>query len=289
MNYKNRAEAPTHLRTRTELKQERLKPALNQGAAGFYWQGHGYVALYNPAEAAPMRPRRELSPAQAAALSIGRTLVGTAMCASCATRTDKLALDRAGRCHDCVARHEREQWEDEKRAVCSYAAGLLTQSPLFFDTETTGLDEHSEIIEIAVLDHEGAVLLNTLVKPTQPIQPESTAINGITEHDVANAPAWMDVREHVARLLAGRIVVAHHAEFDKRMLRQTSDRYGVAFPAFKAECTMELLTGLNAGRWPSLSAAIGLAGATVSLADTAHRARSDAEACRQVVLALAHR
>ncbi|KND60971.1 Phage protein [Candidatus Burkholderia verschuerenii] len=288
MNYKNRAAAPAHLRTKTELKQERLKPAPKQGAAGFYWQGHGYVTLYDPAEAIPMRPRRELSSAQAAALSIGRTLVGTALCAVCGMRTDKFELDRnRGRCYECEARDEREQWEEEKRAICSYAADLLTRSPLFFDTETTGLDEHAEIIEVAILDHDGTVLLNTLVKPTQPIPAESTAINGITEQDVANAPAWSDVCEHVARLLAGRLVVAHHADFDKRMMRQTSLRYGVALAVFQAECTMELLTGLNAGRWPSLGTAIGIAGATVPASDTAHRARSDAEACRQVVLGLA--
>ncbi|MCW3664158.1 3'-5' exonuclease, partial [Burkholderia cenocepacia] len=58
---------------------------------------------------------------------------------------------------------------------------------ILLDTETTGLDESAEIVEIAVIDDAGNVLLNTLVKPKHPIPNSATAIHGITNAMVATA------------------------------------------------------------------------------------------------------
>lgn len=286
MKYKNRAAAPAHLLTKTELKQRRMKLAPHQRAAGYYWQGHAYVTLYEPAEAVPMRPRRDATPEQLAALAAGRALVGTAPCAECGTRIDSQLLDRAGLCGDCARQAEREEWEHERRAVCGCAAAWLQNAPLFLDTETTGLDASAEIIEIAILDAAGAVLLDTLVKPVGPIQPEATAVNGITEQDVMHAPTWRDVGQQVAGIVADRLVIAHNADFDNRMLRQTCTLHGLDVPTFRADCTMALLTDLNDGRWPNLRTAASLAGASLPTGPR-HRARADAELCRQIVMALA--
>nr|AAB81660.1 putative [Escherichia phage N15] len=69
----------------------------------------------------------------------------------------------------------------------------LKSDYLLIDTETTGLGEYAEIIEIAIINMRGEVLLDTLVKPTKPIPPEVTEINHITNEMVASAPAWCDV------------------------------------------------------------------------------------------------
>lgn len=288
MDYRNRAAAPAHLRTKTELKEARLKPAEGQQPVAAYWQGHGYVSLYDPAHAVPMRPRRAVSPAQAAALAAGRALVGTALCAGCGQRTDKCWLDQGGRCDTCIAAAEREEWEQERRAVGAEAARWLSIEPVFWDTETTGLDDQAEIIEIAIVDRSGAILLDTFVKPSQPISLEASAVNGVRDEDVARAPCWSDIALQVVELLAGKLAIAHHAAFDDRMLRQTCARYGVRCPDIRSACTMELLTTLNAGRWPGLIAAAGISGADVGLGRL-HRARGDAEMCRRIVLALARR
>ena len=46
------------------------------------------------------------------------------------------------------------------------------------DTETTGLYDDAEIVEISIIDENGGVLLDTLVKPLKPIPAEATAIHG---------------------------------------------------------------------------------------------------------------
>lgn len=287
LKFKNRAAAPAHLQTKTELRAQRMKPGIAQRPVGLYWQGQGYVALYDPAEAASMRPRREPSPLQAAALAAGRALVGTALC-GCGKRVDKAELDKRGRCPECVLQEQRDEWVQEWRSVRECAASILANEPLFLDTETTGVDDQAEVIEIAILDHLGKLLLHTLVKPAGPIPADAVAIHGITDLDVATAPTWSAIEERVAALLSGRLVVAHNAKFDRRMLLQTYGRHGGQAPVFQSECTMELLTGLNCGRWPRLSAAVEIAGARASSGQP-HRAANDAETCRQIILALARR
>ncbi|HHJ4165905.1 TPA: exonuclease domain-containing protein, partial [Raoultella ornithinolytica] len=56
----------------------------------------------------------------------------------------------------------------------------LEEGFLFIDTETTGLGEDAEIVEICIIDSHGSIMLNTLIKPTKPIPDEAIAIHGIT-------------------------------------------------------------------------------------------------------------
>jgi uncharacterized protein YprB with RNaseH-like and TPR domain len=49
-------------------------------------------------------------------------------------------------------------------AMAEICRAWLNSNPLFLDTETTGLDEHAEIVELAVVDGQGEALNNTLVR-----------------------------------------------------------------------------------------------------------------------------
>lgn len=284
MKYKNRAAAPEHLKTKTELQQLRLKLAKGQQSAGQYWQGHTYVTLYDPAEAVAMRPHKPASEKQLAVLAAGRALVGTVLCQNCGERVDELA-DRY-RCYDCLYKAELAEQREEMQATCVEAKHWMAQSPLFLDTETTGVDDDAEIVEIALLDANGLVLAEYLVRPSAPVPPEAVAIHGITDDDLADAPAWPEVAAHINTLLEGRLVIAHNADFDARLVKQTNARYQLVQPVFETACTMQTLTFFNGGRWPKLRPAALLVNAEIP-AGQQHRARHDAEICRQIVLALA--
>lgn len=284
MNYKNRAAAPAHLKTKTELQQLRLKLAKNQQAVGQYWQGHTYVSLYDPAQAVAMRPHKPASEKQLAVLAAGRSLAGTVLCQVCGKRVDELA-DRF-RCYDCLYEAELTEQREEMQAIRTDAKAWLTQSPLFLDTETTGVDHDAEIVEIALLDVAGTVLAEYLVRPSAPVPPEAVAIHGITDADLADAPAWPEVAAHINTLLEGRLLIAHNADFDVRLVKQTNARYQLAQPVFDTACTMLALTFFNRNRWPKLREAALLVNAEIP-AGQQHRARHDAEICRQIVLALA--
>jgi len=94
----------------------------------------------------------------------------------------------------------------------------------------------------------------------------------------------------LVELVHGRVLIAHNTSFDMRMFEQSSRRHGLPTPAVdRWECTMEMLTHPNDGRWPRLSLALAMAGvdAPGSVIGRPHRAAYDAECCRRIILALA--
>lgn len=90
----------------------------------------------------------------------------------------------------------------------------------YLDTETTGLyrKEGAEIVEIALLRDDGEVVINSLVKPKKPIPKNATAIHGITDDMVADAPFFADIRKQVYKILRGQEVVIYNAEYDLQWL-----------------------------------------------------------------------
>jgi ankyrin repeat protein/DNA polymerase III epsilon subunit-like protein len=109
---------------------------------------------------------------------------------------------------------------------------------VILDTETTGLDIDDEIVEIAIIDHQGNVLLDTRVRPLKSITSVATDIHGIKNDMVATAPRWNEIHEAVFAALANRHVVIFNAEFDVRMLQQSAYKYGLASPPINASCAM---------------------------------------------------
>ncbi len=110
--------------------------------------------------------------------------------------------------------------------VIENARQIRGLSPVYLDTETTGFAEDDVVIEIGIVDVNGIVLLDTLVKPNKPIPPASIVVHGITDEMVADAPQWLEVWPEVEKILNTHIIGMYNAEFDLRLLRQTHQRYG---------------------------------------------------------------
>lgn len=178
--------------------------------------------------------------------------------------------------------HQAQQW--------------LDQDCLILDTETTGLGDDAEIVEITIIDTTGAPLINTLVKPSKTIPAEATAIHGITDAMVANAPHWTDVYHKVGALVSGRTVVMYNASYDARLLDQTDLIWGVipdlkngladfqcamrAYAEFYGQCSER-----GGYKWQKLTAAAEQQG--IKIQGTAHRALSDCLTTLGVIKAMA--
>ena len=92
---------------RSDLKRLfRLKPSANQHSAGEVWQGQGLYHVYDKALCVQMRPLREPSAAQLAALAAGRDLLGSLVCKKCYRRTSTEFLIR-GVCDECRSKKLR--------------------------------------------------------------------------------------------------------------------------------------------------------------------------------------
>lgn len=125
--------------------------------------------------------------------------------------------------------------------ILSWSAKQIWASgPLFLDTETTGLRTADEIVEIAIVDSEGVVLLDTFVKPTIPIPASATFIHGVSDAKVLNAPSFDIVLQKVLSIVQNRLVVIYNANFDTRVIRQSSKPYGLKAELGEVFCAMHM-------------------------------------------------
>lgn len=110
-----------------------------------------------------------------------------------------------------------------------------TSTLVFIDTETTGTDPSTaRIVELAIraVTPTGHVAHDWLINPGEPIPPESSAIHGIVNGDVANAPLFYDIAATVHMLASTGIPVAYNARFDRAMLIAEFLRAGCDMPQF---------------------------------------------------------
>ncbi len=113
-----------------------------------------------------------------------------------------------------------------KRAV-EIARRVCAEKPVYMDTETTGLERTDEIVEISIVDDDGSILLETLVKPSHPIPFSAMQIHGISNEEVQNERPWPVVWPQVRSILFGRLIVFYNQEFDLRMMQQSHARYNL--------------------------------------------------------------
>ena len=163
------------------------------------------------------------------------------------------------------------------------AREYLAVRPVFLDTETTGLGIGAEIIEISVVDHDGTILFDSLVKPARLIPLDAIQIHGITNEMVRDAHLWKDVWQSLKQILNGRYIGIYNAEFDLKMVRQSHQIYNLPwdFPAGRVFDVMKLYSDYSGSRrWVSLDVAGRQCG--ISTLTNAHRARQDTLLLRAV-------
>ena len=169
-----------------------------------------------------------------------------------------------------------------RRQAIQWAQNLLAHRFYVLDTETTGLGPADEIVQIAILDGSGASVMNQLIKPTIPIPPVASAVHGIQDRDVVEAPSFKEIYIRLSALLAGQVVIAYNMDFDWRMLQQTASRFRLpAMRIGKRDCAMKQYARFKGARhsngrnyvWHKLGAAAAQEGLQVA---QAHDALNDA-------------
>lgn len=169
---------------------------------------------------------------------------------------------------------------DYKQRIPELAKRFIAENALIIDTETTGLGEDDEIVEIAIVDAAETLEFSALIKPSKPIPEGAAAVHGITDAMVERAPVAAALWPVVAGVLGHRITLAYNSEFDARMMEQT---FGVK--AYREwDCLMNMwmfFHGLR--RWQRLENVCHNIGAQVG----GHRALGDAKAAREVLRWLA--
>ena len=184
---------------------------------------------------------------------------------------------------------------NNKAEVSKEAKVYLALNPLFLDTETTGFDQNDEVLDIAIIDHEGTVHLDSLVKPTKDIPLEASAIHGIYDQDVSDAPSWAEIWPDIANILNGQVLGLYNADFDLRLIEQSCRLNGMGWTS-PYEQTFDVMTMFarfygdwneshRSYTWKKLEVAGRYLGIDLP---NSHRALADALLTREVLKAMAN-
>ena len=144
-----------------------------------------------------------------------------------------------------VHRNPRHQQE-----VMHWAQELMRRENFYvLDTETTGVGKGDEIVQMGIVDKNGTIVMNQLVKPTVSIPSGASSVHGIYDSDVVDASTFKDIYIDLSKMLAGQIVIAYNMDFDWRMLQQSSAKYRLPdIRTGKRDCAMKQYAKYN-GKW----------------------------------------
>jgi DNA polymerase-3 subunit epsilon len=185
---------------------------------------------------------------------------------------------------------------DKEQAIAWAAAALADEGAVILDTETTGLGEASQVIEVSVIDIHGGVLLDSLCRHCLlgKIPADASRVHGITDEMLATAPAFPEVWDKLRPILyhASRVIV-YNAEYDARLLDQTRQAWGLPeVEPLVFDCAMLPYAAFVGEwndyhgnyRWQRLTTAAARFGAETN---GAHRALDDARMALEVIRGMA--
>lgn len=154
---------------------------------------------------------------------------------------------------------------------------------LFLDTETTGKDaDLAEIVELGFYLQspvpEQSRVYSTLIKPVDPIPPESSAVHHITNAMVADAPPINDEAVvNMVRSLLGQAdyICAHNLPYDLRLLERFFPDLFLNYPKDKCIDTLRLAKHVFRGLPSHSLQALRYRFDFADHKDDAHRAMAD--------------
>lgn len=161
-------------------------------------------------------------------------------------------------------------------------ARTITPQAVVLDTETTGTGKQDEVIDLCIVRAgDGAILFDSLFRPTVPISSYSRAIHGLSWGDVANAPRFQDCWDEIKRITQDVYVLAWGVSFDRRMMGQMG---GAVVDTWQWECLMRAYQ-----KWRGLATPckLGVACEALGVRTGVHRAKSDALAAARVLFKMA--
>jgi DNA polymerase-3 subunit epsilon len=156
------------------------------------------------------------------------------------------------------------------------------------DTETNGRGGGGcELTEVGAVLVGGGELHDTwesLVGVQAPLSRGIERFTGITQAMVDSAPPPAEVLPELADLIRGRVMVAHNAAFDRRVLTEAFERAGLHWPDPPVLCTVSMARRfaplVRQRKLASLAGALGIE------VDAVHRALPDALTCARILCAL---
>lgn len=133
---------------------------------------------------------------------------------------------------------------------------LLNPDAVILDTETTGIRQ-AEIIELSIIDMQGRVLFDRLIRPRRmEMNRYAQKVHGISLEELRDQPTLPEVLEELSPILDRSLVLAWNAPFDRLMVQRSRRIWGLEPGDFRIRCAMQLYAGLYGRRTLGLQRAI---------------------------------
>ena len=144
---------------------------------------------------------------------------------------------------------------------------------VYLDTETTGVSDDDEMVELTIIDDDGKPLIDTLIKPKYHTSwPGAQRVHGISPIDVRHAPTQKQITDKIRDAVRDTRVVIYNAPYDSQYLPELEE-------AAEIRCAMREFADWNKSKWLKLVNATKIVGYEW---EGAHRALADTKALRAV-------
>lgn len=160
---------------------------------------------------------------------------------------------------------------------------IMEENYIVIDTETTGLNAaEDELLQVSIIDNEGAVLFDSYIKPTQHTEwAEAERINHISPDMVADSPTIEEVISEINDILKRYDkIVGYNVRFDADFLKHNgaeflnTAEYADAMKMF-APIYGEWNDQRGSYKWQKLTTAAGYYGYNWSVHEEAHNSLGD--------------
>lgn len=283
----NRNNIPDNFYSITQLKEVGLRP-VDKTPKYFTYNQHGKLYyLYDITETIKVK-KRIPTEKQLKALEEGRRL--RKVCKICSNELNYIhELDSYKICYRC--NNTCDRFLQEYREI--YNIRLFKRfldnknKYVILDTETTGLEEYDQVIELSIIDLAGITLFDSKFNPTIKVSKGAENIHGLSNEILSSESIWIDKWEEIKAILKDKTVLIYNSSFDCRLIKQTCRAFDVEYTQLNTECIMKLYSEyIDYNRWVSLENAYG-----VEVGDIvqSHRALSDCHMVLELIKSIANR
>lgn len=155
---------------------------------------------------------------------------------------------------------------------------------IFFDTETTGLQPGSRIIELGSVrvDDAGQVVdtFHRMINPQMPLPADALSVNRITKEMLEAAPVAADAfRDWLAYIDGEQFAAAHYSPYDVGVLSWGIGSAGLPMPSINVIDTCEMAKAIKKTANNKLQTLVEHY--KIPVMGDAHRAIADCHSCRQ--------
>jgi DNA polymerase-3 subunit epsilon len=119
---------------------------------------------------------------------------------------------------------------------------LSKEEFVVLDSETTGLGNPIDFVEVGVVSSRGESLFDSLIEPSCPVDPRASRVHGHTSESLAGERCFFEVYPDLLEVLWSKRVVVYNASYDRRVwdaaVRRLGARAALAGELAPWECAM---------------------------------------------------